>query len=703
MRRLAGHLAWWVALSPLLPAQAWTELGPAPIASGPYAGRVSAVAPSATDPNLYYVGGADGGVWKTTNGGGSWTPIGDRLPTTATGALAVDPKNDKIVYAGMGEANFAHHSRYGHGIAKTVDGGAGWTTYGRKEFGGRCISRIRIHPKNTAILYAASTHAGGFQPPKTAARGHPRTNGPIGIFKSTDGGRTWTQLTNGIPTDLSATDLAMDRSDPNVLYACFGDIFGDARNGIYKTTNGGTSWTRLTSGLPTSGVGRTSIALAPSRPQRLYAIFVRPSSPSSGGASTLGVYRTDNGGASWTRLTAAGSFQATYGWYLSVASVHPTNPDLAFFGGLSLRRTTNGGASFTSRTPPHVDIHALEWDAAGRLVCGNDGGVHVSAANGDSWQHKNNGLGSIQFYAGISLHPTNRDLMYGGFQDNGTCRRNTGKSWSRVLGGDGGFTAIDPTGVNAYAEWQGTGNFYRSQNGGGFRRVGSGISGRNCFLPPFDIDPRSPQRMVYGTERVYLSTNAGSSFVPISPDLTAGSPAAIHGIQIAPSDGNYIYVKTNDGRVQVTENGGGSWFLRRTGVRGWFRTTRPFAIDPNDPKNVYLAVGWFGTDQVLHSRDAGRTWQALDGDLPDVPCHCIGIDATQGSPPVLWAGTDLGVWRSTNHGQTWEQYGDNLPTAAVIDLRVDLGRKRIVVATQGRGAWETKLLPRNELFGERPK
>ncbi len=680
----------------------WTEIGPKPISGRVYTGRVSAIAPSTKNANLYYVAGADGGVWKTTDGGTNWQPIGDFLPTTATGALCLDPSNDQVLWVGTGEANFAHHSRYGVGIAKTVDGGNNWVVYGEAAFGGRCISRIRIDPKNRSVLYATSTHAGGFLPPKTAARGHPGTNGPLGVWKSGDGGETWTQLTNGIPSNLSATDLVIDPVNPATLYAAYGDIFGDTRNGIYKTTDGGKTWSKQTSGLP-SNPGRVSLSIAPSRAQRLYAIFVNRSSASSGGASTLGAYKTDNGGANWSRMSAAGNFQASYGWYLSVAVVHPSNPDITFLGGFSLRRSTNGGSSFSTRTPPHVDLHALEWDASGRLLCGNDGGLHRSGNNGDSWTALNQNLGMIQFYAGLSLHPTNATLMYGGFQDNGTCRRTSSTAWTSVSGGDGGCTGIDPTGVYAFCESQGTGNLYRSVNNGSFRRSSSGISGRNCFLPPFDIDKRNGTRMVYGTERVFLSTNNGSSWASISGDLTRGTPAAIHGIEIAPSDGNYIYVKTNDGRVQVTENGGGAWNLRRTGVPGWYRTTRPFAVHPTDPKKVYLAVAWFGVDQVLYSSDAGRTWTALDGDLPDVPVHSIGVDATQGVPPVLFAGTDQGVWRSVDHGGHWEIYGQGVPHVAVVDLRMDVARRRIVFATQGRGAWETALLPRGEKHGKAKK
>ncbi len=685
--------AWLIPLGFLArtgPAQLrWTELGPAPISNGVYTGRVSAIATSLKNPRLYYVGGADGGVWKSLDAGATWTPIGDDLPTTAVGALALDPTNDAVLYVGMGEANFANHSRYGLGIAKTTDGGRSWTVAGEKVFGGRCISRIKIDPKNPKILYATVTHAGGF-PLRVAARGHPGAKGPLGLFRSVDAGRIWFRVGKGLP-DLSATDLALDPSNPKVLYVAVGHITGDSRNGVYKSTDGGLTFTKLTGGLPRSGAGRISLALAPSNPKRLYAVFVRAATSTGGGAWTLGVYRSDDGGLNWS-LKSRRNFQASYGWYLSVVEVHPSNPDRVFLGGFTMLRSLDGGSTWRTITPPHVDLHAIAFDASGNLLAGDDGGIHRSANLGLSWVSLNR-LGLIQFYAGLSLHPKNPKVLLGGTQDNGTVQRGTGKSWTRVFGGDGGCTAIDPGGTRRFLEYQGTGNLFRSVNGSYFRRSSTGIFGRNCFLPPFAIDPSNGSRMIYGTERVFLSTNGGSSWTAISGDLTGGGSAAIHGLAIAPSDGRYLYVKTNDGRVQVSTDGGRTWRLRLRGVPGWPRTTRPFAVDPRDPRRVYLAVGWFGVDQCLFSSDAGATWTALDGSLPDLPTHCVALDARGSGPPIVYLGTDRGVFRSRDHGLLWETYGTGLPNAPVVDLRVDLKNGRLVAATQGRGCFEIPLLP----------
>ena len=234
-------------------AQMWTELGPSPITSVSYSGRISSLACSPSDPDLYYIGGADGGVWRTVDGGASWTPLTDFLPTTSIGALALDPSDENIIYAGTGEANYANHSRYGLGLYKSIDGGDTWEHLAEEIFAGRTFAKIAIDHQNTQTLYAAIGRAGGF-PQLAAAKGHPGATGSVGIFRSRDGGNTWAHLTNGLPA-VEASDVAVDPVDPRIVYAAIGNIFGDPGNGIYKSTDGGDSWTRLAGGLPTSDVG----------------------------------------------------------------------------------------------------------------------------------------------------------------------------------------------------------------------------------------------------------------------------------------------------------------------------------------------------------------------------------------------------------------------------------------------------------------
>ncbi len=671
-------------------AQQWYELGPAPTGNEDmYVGRVSALACSLTDPSLYYAAGADGGVWRTTDGGVSWTPLTDHMPTTSIGALAIDPTDENVIYVGTGEANYANHSRYGLGLYKSTDGGDTWVQLAEDTFAGRCFSKIVVNPLDPLILYASITRAGGF-PELAAAKGHPGATGPLGVFRSDDGGVTWVHLINGLP-NLSATDLTMYPGDPNILYAGIGRIFGDPDNGIYKTTDGGAGWTKLTgNGLPTTIVGRISVAVAPSDPTRVYTLITKPADASGGGAYVKGAYRSDDAGANWVSLPVGSMLQASYGWYLSVITVSPDDPDIVMMGGLTLRRSRQAGNTWATVTPPHVDMHALAWDAAGRTLCGNDGGVHRTDDLGITWTALNDGLGVIQFYAGLSTHPTNEHVILGGTQDNGSNLRDEDSIvWRQVFGGDGGWTQIDQAAPNRmFVEYQGTRNVYRSTDGGNsFSYCGNGIDGndRNCFLPPYLIDQTDPDRMLYGTQRVYESLDGGSYWSAISDDLSDGD-GAIRTLVIAPSDSNVVYAATNDGNVLVSFDGGTNFELIADDVPGWPRVTREIFVDPSDPLTMYLAVAYFDQTQIRRTRDAGQSWEALDATLPDIPVNTVAVD-TRGLRPVIYAGTDAGVYQSVDDGDSWHFFGEGLPNAAVIDLRLEIERDRLIVFTQGRGAW----------------
>lgn len=695
---VVAALAVFVLTLPIAWARTWEPLGPAPISELQWSGRASALALSATRKKLYFVGAASGGVWKSKNGGRRWRPQTDGLPTLAIGALALDPSNEKIVYAGSGEANYAYHSLYGLGLYKSTDSGRTWQVLAAKKFSGRAFSRLAVSPANGDIVWAAVSPAGGTRRGKEGARLHPKRDGKVGLFRSTNGGRKWKRVRNGLPR-IPASDVDLDPSDPERIYASFGNVFGHQGNGIFRSDNGGRSWKRLPIGELSAIIGRISLAIAPSDPDRIYALIALPVSSATtggfapGGASTLGLFRSDNGGESWQRLDP-GNPQSSFGHYYSTIAVHPDDENRFVIGGLTLLASEDGGLTYADVTPPHVDQHDAAFDAAGRLVVASDGGVHRSSDFGQTWVNLNNRLGTVQFYPGLALHPTDRDVVLGGTQDNGTnLRTGSGGRWLSIFGGDGGWCLIRPDDPDTmYYQFQGVGNLVRSRDGGlSFEQIDSGIADgdRTAFQAPVVFDPTDAEHMFYATQAVYESFDGGTSWVAISGDLV-GHPWAIRSLAVAPSDPAMLYAVTSDGGLHVSDDGGHGFSRTRGDVGGWPRIMRQIAVDPQDARTAYVADMRFGGGKVLRTTDAGETWVSLAGNLPDVPVATIAVRRT-GQTRQLFAGSDAGVYLSGDEGASWTGFGRGLPNAPVMDIVVDDGRGRLVASTLGRGVWTVPL------------
>ncbi len=661
-------LATWpnpFAPAPAMSATPWQQLGPERIFDNIVStGRLTAIAVHPNDPNTIYVGGAQGGVWKTINGGGTWVPQTDKECSLAMGSIAIDPVDPEIVYAGTGEQHFSGDSYYGCGVLRSGDGGATWVQLGASIFqttSGRArISRVVIDPftagsaTSTTVLVASD----------------------FGLYRSTNSGGSWTEVLAG-----TVTDLVMDPSNDQVLYAAVRTV------GISKSTDGGVTWSVANNGFAGSNFARVNLAIAPSNPQILFA-SVQHSTMND----LLGIWKTSDGAANWTRLAATGASCGVQCWYDMTLAVDPTNADVVYFGGIFLFRSQDGGGTFSSITGQiHVDQHILVFDPSNPnvLYVGNDGGIYKTTNGGLSWVTLNTTLSLTQFYSGISLHPTNPDIAMGGTQDNGTLGYVAMGIWEKFMGGDGGYTAIDfnnPSTLYAEFQWNAGGSFSgprRSDDGGAsFTRKVNGIitTDRALFIPPIVMDPTNSETLYFGTFRVYKTTDRADLWTVISPDLTTGG--RVSAIAVAESDPDVIYVGTSRGRVQRTTDGGANWSII-TGAVGPQRFVKDIAIDPANEDVAYLTVSGFGTGHVFKTADGGATWQDVSGNLPDLPVNAVLIEP--GTPDNIYIGTDLGAFVSTDAAATWSPFNDGLPLVAVFDLAINSTSGLLLAGTHGRG------------------
>ncbi|MBI3569275.1 MAG: hypothetical protein HY084_13835 [Gemmatimonadetes bacterium] len=657
------------------PMGAWQSMGPAPIA-GNNSGRVAAIAVHPTNPQIIYAGGAQGGVWKTTNGGASWTPLGDAQCSLAIGSITIDPVNPNIVYAGTGEENFSQDSYYGCGILRTTDGGATWTTLGQGTFqtsnGGARIAKILIDPATagttSATLYAATT---------------------FGLYKSVDGGNFWSQVLNKGYSYV--TDVVMPGTPGNPIFAASAGPFTNAANGVYESGDGGITWALVGGGLPTTNVGRIAIAVSPLNKN---IMWVSVENPSSG--NLTGLYRTGDGGVTWAKVGASGVSCSAQCWYAMVVTASPTDTNTVYFSGLSLYRSVDGGASFSDvALPVHVDHHALSFDPTTptTMYAGTDGGVFKSADQGSTWSSLNTNLSITQFYGGFSLHPTS-GAMLGGAQDNGTLEYTGSSTWGWVLGGDGGFTAINPDNPTiGYAETQWSafsgysGPRRRTTPGAGFALANSGIGlGDNAlFIPPLVLDPAHSSYLYFGTSKLYRTRNGGDSWSTFGTGMFVRG-GNVSAIGVAQSDTNTVYVGSNQGDIAVTTDGGATW-RAITGLPSRYITS--ITVNRANPAIAYVTVSGFGTGHVWRTTNTGSSWTDLSANLPNIPVN--GFALVPGGEFDI--GTDLGVFRSSDDGASWSVASTGLPNVAVYDVVYNLTTKTLAAATHGRGAWTVSLTP----------
>ncbi len=732
----------------------WTPVGPGPVIVSPttaFVGRVISIAFDTTDPDTIYVGAANGGVWKSTDRGLTWSPKSDYQMSLAIGSLAIDPNNHLRVFAGTGQYGAAVGTYYGNGILYSDNGGDTWSELATATFERDEISRLLFDPTDPTSqrMFLSSRQ---------------------GVYESINGGAYWTLLRAGAASDL-------------VLIASGGDvqlIAGFDSSGIYtatRTSGTWSAWTQYVSANFPTGFGRIVLGQSKNHPDHIYAAF-------SSGGGIAGIAKTSDGGASWDFVTpplwvditvkstsagtpahthdvvltnaalTAGTLTYTTGpastgpahthtitlnatqlatirdgtgavtitsssasghthtfvldrrrsgqtWYNFHISPHPDDPDTVYYGEVSLWKTTTGDGPWTSLPILHTDQHAFAFapDDANQVWPVGDGGVYMSPDAGTTVEHRNRDLQILE-YISVSQHPQWETIMIGGTQDNGTQRYTGSPAWDLVAGGDGGFTAIDPdTPSRMYHEYVRS-IFYRSDAygaSGTWALKNAGITGSSQFYSPFELDPSNPDTCYFGGDELWRSANNGDSWAAVTSTV-AGTITAI---AVHPSDSDTVYVGTNGGRVYRVQRTGATWALGDVTTTEITGTGLPvgvclsdLAVDPAG--NIWLTVasvlfsevsGEFTNDHVYQLTSGSGTWVSMSTGLAQAN-PVNSIVIDPSDSSRLFCGCDVGVFRTDSGGASWVPWDDGLPNVAVFDLKIHGPRRLLRAATHGRSIWE---------------
>ncbi len=667
-----------------LAAARWVAQGPTNIG-----GRVIDAVADPAHAGTVFVAAATGGVWRATDTAMTFSPVWPSSNPQSLGALAVTPDGSTL-FAGTGEAGPGGGSLTygGKGIYRSTDDGATWQNVGLRSSG--ATGRIVVDPTNSQRIFVAA--AGNLFVP----------GGQRGVYRSTDGGTTWTKVLAGANGTTGAVDLAIDPSNPQRVYATMWDhirhpdlrVYGGVGSGVYRSTDGGTTWARLSNGLPapSADVGRIGVAVAPTNPMHLYAMVIDAS------GDFTGLYTSTDGGDSWTKQPTSGNLsgsQATYGWWFGRLWVDPANENHAWAAGVTLEETTNGGGTWNAAAlSVHADQHAMAWDPTtpGRIYLGNDGGLYRNDTGGSgTWVHAVREPWN-QFYS-VDVSEQDASRMVGGAQDNSVLRSYGGTGWNSIVGGDGEEALIDPADQNDVYGCSQYGACLRSTNGGTtLQSFGFMTSSRFNWFTPVQFDPTNTAVMYAGGNILSRSTDRAAHWTAISPDLTGGPGpdpnypfGTITTVAASATNPNEVFAATDDGRV---------WFTTDLGAH-WTRATDPslpttwvsrVAVDPSDALVAYATFsGYRGGDQAPHvfrTADGGTTWTNISGNLPNAPVNDVVVSGS-----TLLVATDVGVFRSGDGGATWTAVGTGMPNVPVDDIELRVTSNQLFAATFGRGIY----------------
>ncbi len=662
----------------------WTVQGPANAGA-----RINAIAVHPINDDIIYAGFSGGGIFKTIDGGANWNPVFDDQPYLAVSDITFDPANPEIIYVGTGDHNVTGQPFIGDGIYKSEDGGDSWQHLGLTDQ--RIISKIIVHPSNSDIIYAACL-------------GLPfERNNDRGLYKSTDGGNTWSQVLF-VSNQSGIVDFLVNPNNPQIIYAASWDrirnntesiIYGPNAK-IFKSTDGGDSWSQLTNGLPTGDQGRIGLAMSGTNPDVVFAMYVGINS------QLQGIYKSTDAGLSWSEISTNGlssNALGGFGWYFGQLRVDPGNDNRIYLLGVSLWFTSNSGNTWARVTPltgplaPHVDNHDLVFND-GDVYLGTDGGLYKRDQGTSTWNDIEN-IPTTQFYR-TGYNPHEVDKYYGGTQDNGTQAGNASNinNWDHLLGGDGFQVAFHPTDPDImYAETQNGNIFMKPDAASGFINATSGIipGDRRNWDMQYILSHHNPNVVYTGTYRVYKSEEDGlPSWSPISGDLTdsiiyGNSFHTITTLGESPVNANFLYVGTTDGNVWRTLDGGATWDSLHSNLPNRYVTS--IVASPDSANHIFVAhSGYKYNDFIPHihySIDNGDTWQDISGDLPQLAINNIFVIPEQGNQ-VIYVATDGGVFGTLNGGDSWERLGNEFPYVPVYDIDWNVAKNELIAATFGR-------------------
>lgn len=691
-----------------LRALQWREIGPY------RGGRSAAVSGIPSERDTYYFGATGGGVWKTSNGGTSWSNVSDGYFGGSIGAVAVSEWDPNVIYVGTGEKTVRGNVSPGDGLWKSVDAGDSWSRAGLED--SQHISRIRIHPRDPDVAYAAVMgHLFG-------------ANEQRGVFRTVDGGVSWDKVLF-VDDEVGAVDLAMDPTNPRILYASFWRVkrtpysleSGGPGSGIYKSVDGGDSWAELTGneGLPGGIIGISGITVSPSNNKNLYAIIE---------AEKGGVFRSRDGGESWVKVNEDRNLRQR-AWYYTRIYADPVDEESLYVLNVRFHFSRDGGESFSEIATPHGDNHDLWIDPANpkRMVQANDGGANVSYDRGETWSTQAN-QPTVQFYR-VS---TDNDFPYrllGGQQDNTAVRIRsrsaTGaaigvRDWEPTAGGESGHIAAKPDDPDIVVGGS-YGGFMRlmDHRTGAVRSIdvwpdnpmgwgAAELKYRFQWNYPISFSLHNPDVLFVAANAIFRSENLGQSWTRISPDLTrddksrmgkSGGPitkddtsveyyGTVFALAESPATEGVLWAGSDDGLLHVTRDGGESWSdVTPAGLPEW-AMINSVDVDPFHDGGAYLAATRYKLDDfapyLYHTTNWGRSWKRISRGIPEGHFTRV-LRADPDRPGLLYAGTERGLYFSLDDGASWEPLQLNLPIVPITDLQVKEGN--LVVATQGRGFW----------------